>query len=260
LKIGSPDLLAQGRGAELQALIREAYRRIGLDVTFMELPTLRELEWADLGEVDGCLVRTTMVAERFPHLVRVRFPLLQHCLAACSLAEGADVQGPGDLQGLRVGACRGSLGTIGYLRQQGITPVLFNDSAAALRALGERRIDTAVGVRLLLKMAAQEQMLQVRYSPSLHKWNFYHWLNREHADLAPRLARVLREMYGDGDTARLLGRYAWMLRGMEIEDEVREPVRPRARPLAGASRGVSAGGEARRPFDQSAGLSQENPR
>ncbi|HKI80379.1 MAG TPA: hypothetical protein VKA04_01940, partial [Pseudodesulfovibrio sp.] len=78
--------------------------------------------------------------------------------------------------------------------------------------------------------------------------------------LAPRLARVLREMYGDGDTARLLGRYAWMLRGMEIEDEVRESVRPRARPLAGASRGVSTGGEARRPFDQSAGLSQEKTR
>ena len=221
LRIGIPELLAGGRGAETQKLIREAYRRLGLDVDFVELPTLRELEWADMGEIDGCLARTRKVAAGYPNLVRVRFPLFRHGVSACSLAEGPEIRGPGDLKGLRVGVCRGTLGSIEYLQRHGIEPVEFNDFGAAFTALRERRIDAAAGERVLLDMAAREQALSVRYSDPLLGWNFYHWVYRGHADLAPRLAEVLRAMYEEGVTARLLGEYAWMLDGMDVADAAR---------------------------------------
>jgi ABC-type nitrate/sulfonate/bicarbonate transport system substrate-binding protein len=233
LRIGTPALLAGGRGAETQAVLREAYRQLGLEVTFVDLPTLRELEWADLGEIDGCLARTTSVADGYPNLVRVRFPLFRHCLTACSLAEGVEIQGPNDLQGLRVGVGRGTLGSIGYLQRHGIEPVQFNDLDAALAALGEGRIDAVVGERVLMKMAARAQAIPVRYSRPLRGWNFYHWVYREHADLALRLAEVLRTMYEEGVTARLLGDYAWLLDGLDPGDEARAPIRP----VAGAPGG-----------------------
>lgn len=225
LRVSSPDLLAGAKGEEMRSLVREAYRRLGVDVTFVDLPTLRELEWTDLGEVDACLARTASVAKGYPNLVRVGFPLFHHSLVACGLARGPDIRGPADLRNLRVGASRGSLAALGYLLRLGLQPVVFNDFDAAFRALEEGRIDTAIGMRLLLQQATQAQAIPVRYSRPLADWNFYHWVNRGHADLAPRLAEVLRAMYEEGATARLLGEYAWMLDGLDTGKDASAPVR-----------------------------------
>lgn len=233
LRIGTPELMADGRGAETQAVIKEAYRRLGQEVKFVDLPTLREVEWADLGEIDGCLARTTMVAEGYPNLVRVRFPLFHHGLTACTRADGPEIREAADLQKLRVGVGRGALGTIDYLQRHGIKPVQFNDFDAALTALGEERVDAVAGERVLMEMAARAQAIPVRYSSPLRGWNFYHWVYREHAEMASRLAEVLRAMYEEGVTARLLGDYAWMLDGMDTGGEAGPPVRPVRKAAAG---------------------------
>ena len=67
------------------ALLREAYARLGVDMQVVVLPSRRALYLADRGELDGDLFRIATVAENYPNLRRVDYPLLEAGLYAVVL-------------------------------------------------------------------------------------------------------------------------------------------------------------------------------
>ncbi|AMK09705.1 substrate-binding periplasmic protein [Pseudodesulfovibrio indicus] len=219
LRVGMLDLLEQGGGAEAKSVVGEAYRRLGMAVVFVCLPSKRELECAAQGVTDASLVRTAAVSAEYPGLVRVPFPLFRYTLVAAYAREDLDVRGPSDLVALRVGVDRGSVGTMQFCRRNNISVCALKDLGQGMRMLREGRLDAVLEEQVLLEMAAKKAAVPLKCSLPLQRGYYYHWLNREHAGLAPRLACSLKSMYEDGTTARLLGGFSEMLKGLEVRDE-----------------------------------------
>lgn len=58
-----------------QALLNEAYRRLGIDAQFIEVPFGRSLIESNRGILDGELARVLLVTEHYPNLVAVPYIL-----------------------------------------------------------------------------------------------------------------------------------------------------------------------------------------
>ena len=63
-------------------ILETAYQRLDINMTTLVAPSRRALLMADTGNLDGDLFRIATVAEGYPNLVRVDFPLLKGKLHA----------------------------------------------------------------------------------------------------------------------------------------------------------------------------------
>jgi polar amino acid transport system substrate-binding protein len=68
--------------AVVAVLMREAYKRIGVELRLRELPMRRRLLLADNGGLDGDLARVAGVQQEAPQLLRVNVPVYQFSLKA----------------------------------------------------------------------------------------------------------------------------------------------------------------------------------
>ena len=217
-RIGMPCVTTECQLPPLGLVVGEAYRRLGRKAIFQPLPSLRELEYANVGITDGCLVRTPSVAKDYPELVQVPFPLLRNRIVACSVRDDVEVPNQEALRQYRVGILRGSI-LVGLIcKRVGLEPVVYNQVGNGLKMLQEGRIDMVLEEQILARIAAENLAMTLRYSQPLHHGYYYHWLHRRHAPLARELAATLREMSKDGTTRRLLGRFAEAMPDPDLED------------------------------------------
>ena len=207
LTIGKPCLNQQCSFPQLEEFFRQAYARLGKEVRFRSLPAIREIDSADSGETDGCLLRTELVGRRYPGLVMVPYPLLHSTMVACAVRDDVKVHTAADLVGYRVGISRGGVAPHLICQEVGVVPTLLNNLSSGLKMLGEGRLDVILEEEVLLRHAAGEANVTLHCSEPLLHGYFYHWLNRKHADLAPALAEAFRAMAADGSMRKILSDY-----------------------------------------------------
>ena len=218
LRIGRPCFLSRCDFFEVEEVLKEAYRRIGKEVSFVSLPPLRELDLADTGEIDGCLARLSSVTRPYENLTRVDYPILRYVVVACFVREDVVVNELEDLQRYRVGIL-GDLVVPELLCQRaGVVPMAYTKLASGLRMLEEGRIDLILEEKTLARIGAEALGMALRYSEPLYLGYAYHWLNDKHFTVAEELAGVLRQMAAEGTTRRLLGRYSGMVCCDDLED------------------------------------------
>ena len=56
-------------------ILTEAYKYLGIDLTFTTLPAQRALKLSESGEIDGETQRITVIEKSFPTLIRVPTPI-----------------------------------------------------------------------------------------------------------------------------------------------------------------------------------------
>ena len=217
-RIGSPCTAKGCVFSEVEALVREAYRRIGKRVAFTPLPVRRELQSARGGQTDASLIRVSVASSECADLVKVPFPVLRTEVSPITTNPGIRIEELEDLAHYKIGGLRGSVVVALLCERAGVLPDRINGLECGIRMLRAGRIDVFLEDRVMAAVAADKIDTRVSVGKSLYSGYFYHWVNKRHAALAPELARAFREMLADGTTKRLLGRYVDMLPSTEWDD------------------------------------------
>ncbi|XPS82302.1 conserved uncharacterized protein, related to ABC transporter [Desulfosarcina variabilis str. Montpellier] len=191
---------------EIEAILVEAYRRIGATVTFKCLPPKRDLVWANNDEIDACAIRAKVVLRNYPNLVEVPVPLLHYSLCAFTANPGITIHNGNDLRGHSVGVTIGKISDEVLLQRYGVNYQTFVSPISAVPLLLNGRLDVFVHDCLSCKSYLQQLQLENIASHPLYTGYAYHIINRKHENIIPKLSDAFTSMIQDGTMKRLAGR------------------------------------------------------
>ncbi|MCG8517866.1 MAG: hypothetical protein MI794_07735 [Pseudomonadales bacterium] len=187
-----------GSGLNLvqEPIIREAYRRLGIELKILQLPAERALQMASRGQVDGEVARLAVIREQYPSLVMVPEPLFMIENVVFSKDISFPVQGYQSLQPYQVVTLRGYKHFEERLTALQVDFSLLPTYEQIFQTIDKDRFQLALLTRLDgLKTLSELDVSGVfALEPPLEVVPAYHFLHRKHAHLVPRLTRVLREM------------------------------------------------------------------
>ena len=190
----------------VEAVLREAYGRIGYDIHVKRMSGPRALAESSSGAVDGELQRIWAVGAAYPSLVRVEPPIFTLHGVPFALEGAKPVAGPNDLKGRRVGVQLGIKYAEKLVEEHQLDAVSVVDGEHLMRMLRQGRIDVVVTNRLnglqFIRRAGVEGVVEV--GPPLVSLDLYHYLHERHAQLVPPLGETLKEMRIDGVIERIM--------------------------------------------------------
>lgn len=215
----APHSRPDGTGYE-DRIVAEAFRRIGVLVRLVQLPSERALQNANNGIDDGNFPRIAGLSDAYPNLVMVPEAMSTFPCAAFTRDPDLQVATWADLRGRQVAYVYGwKLVERNIAGVEHIQTVRDQEALFALLDKGRAEIvlaDLHTGREIIRRNGYTGVRALV---PPLASPLMYIYLHKRHADLVPRLAKALREMKSDGSLERLT--------------RAGLAARPEARPLAG---------------------------
>ena len=184
-----------------EGVLREAYRRIGITIEVQRLAGDVALGRSAAGEVDGDILRVDGISESFPDLVQVPIPVTYIEVAVYARDSVIRALDWRDLEGLRVATVRGLMAlerSVGDLRVR-----LVDTFAELYPLLGSGQVDAIVAPVDQTELAMARGTRRLVRGDLLGTFLLYHYLNRRHAALVPRIEPVLKSMLLDGTMARI---------------------------------------------------------
>jgi len=193
-------------GSGFQDLImKEAFRRIGVAVRIVQLPSERSLLNADAGIDDGVFVRVEGLSTLYPHLLMVPEPISAFEFAVFTRNPRLAVRDWQSLKPYHVGIITGwkilEKNIVGTRSLE-----MANNDESLFRLLQSSRVDLVVFDRLQGRAYLQKHNLRsVRIlTPLLAKKDMFLYLHERHRGLIPPLTKALREMKADGSYQKLI--------------------------------------------------------
>lgn len=200
----SPPLSEPDQTGMLDQVISEAFRRIGVTVSFRQLPSERALVMADNGQVDGDANRISGLQADYPNLLQVPEPNMTYAFTAFALRPDVEVHGWSDLKKYTVGYIIGWKFYDEHVFAASTVKVATPENLFTLLRAG--RVDVALYYRLGgLYYGRKLGLINLRVlEPPLATRTMYIYLNNRHANLVPRLTEMLRGMKRDGSYQRIV--------------------------------------------------------
>ncbi len=186
-------------------IIKEAFRRIGVAVRIVQLPSERSLLNADAGIDDGVFVRVEGLSSRYPHLQMVPESISAFEFAVFTRNPRLAVRDWQSLKPYHVGIITGwkileakIVGTRSL--------VMANNDESLFQLLLSDRVDLVVFDRVQGRAYLQKRNIRsVRIlTPLLAKKDMFLYLHERHRGLIPPLTKALREMKADGSYQKLI--------------------------------------------------------
>ena len=183
------------------AVVKEAYRRLGIPVEIKWLQGKTALELSNSGRLDGEVQRIDGLDRRFEHLVQIPVPVNFLEGVAFSKKQDFPVQGWFSLRPYRIGIVRGIL-----FAEQGTRGMRVTAAGSYKELIGllyRLDIDVAVMPRINGQFAIRQTNLKtVRELPGVLEPLFlYHYLHKKNAHLVPKVE--LKRMLLDGTIQRI---------------------------------------------------------
>ena len=195
------------KATELENLLEDAYGRIGVAVEFVYLPGLRDLDKTNHGELDGSGLRTDIVVEKYPNIIKVPVPIFTTSLIAVTTNGNLKIDELKDLNGLLTGVLRGDLIANSIASENNADLHRLDYLNAGLKMLMEGRLDVLFAAKSMVRIHLDRfPDAEFVMSNDLYKINVYHVVSNKHADLVPLLARSFREMIEEGSMKTYLER------------------------------------------------------
>lgn len=188
-------------------ILETAYQRLDIDITTLVAPSRRALLMADTGNLDGDLFRIETVAEGYPNLVRVDFPLLKGKLHA--VVRNREIQQLPESRTndpIKVAIRRGEIIAENTARELGMEPIHAESYEQVRTLLEMRRVDLAFvsSIEGITPLANTDwHHLHILPEP-VATFTLHHYLNRRHAGLAGDLAEVLAQLEQEGVRSQIL--------------------------------------------------------
>jgi len=193
-----------GTGFE-DRIVAEAFRRIGVEVKLIILPSERCLQNANAGIDDGNYTRIAgLPLAQYPNLIMVPEPVSELIFTVFTRSPDFNAATWADLQGRQVGAVTGwKIVEMNLKNGQHLQRV--RDEEATFALLDKGRVEAIVGGlytgREIIRTHGYQGMRAL--SPPLATEPMYLYLNKRHAALVPKLAEALRSMRRDGTQQRI---------------------------------------------------------
>src|SRR5574343_756143 len=190
----------------LELLSREAFHRAGLQLKLVSNPSERSLFMANQGEVDGEGLRVAGLGTQYPNLIQVPERFIGISFVAFSKDAMINLDQSWDsLKPYRVAFITGwKMFEANASCARSVTKV--DKPEQMFRMLDGGRVDLALYTRAdgisLLRSLALSSIAPI--SPSLKDVDMYLYLNKKHEALAPRIAKTLREMKGEGTYNKIM--------------------------------------------------------
>ncbi len=189
-------------------VMREAYRRIGLDVKFSDLPAARSLAVANSGRVDGELYRIKDVHLKYKNLVMIPVPIGIMEGVAITTNPKISLHGWDSLAPYRV--CIRNGVKFAEAGTKEIQVDVSNTNEHLFYNLGLNRCDIIILARLTSIKLAQNfetEMKRPVYYHVIQTYPLFHYLHKKNKQLVPELTKTLEEMQTDGTIANIRASY-----------------------------------------------------
>jgi polar amino acid transport system substrate-binding protein len=198
-----PHSRPDGSGFE-DRIVAEAFRRVGLAVKLVMLPSERSLQNANQGIDDGVYVRVPGLERIYPNLVMVAEPVSEFIFTAFTRDPALKARAWDDLRERQVAIVAGwkivERNLAGAPRLQAV-----RDEEALFALLDKDRAEVVVA-----GLHAGREIIRTRgyhgvrtLQPPLAMVPMHLYLHKRHAELVPRLNATLRDMRRDGTIARM---------------------------------------------------------
>ena len=183
-------------------IVREAYRRLGINAVEDSVPGARSVEELNDGKVFGDVMHFKGLENSYPNVIRVPVPVIY--FEAVAFTDGRDlpITDWASAAGYRVCIRRGikaiEAATVGMKNFQ-----VVNEYGSIFAMLKAGHCDIAI--------LPYHAWLEVRHlnvtglrslEPPLQTWPLYHYVNKSHAEIVPALKNVLLDMQKSGALAR----------------------------------------------------------
>ncbi len=181
-----------------EAVLREAYRSNGQDITAKILPGERALASSNTGQVDGEMMRVEGIDKQYQNLLRV--PVAINYLQATAFVKDATIKVTRweELQPYTIAIERG----IKFAEQgtRGMRVVSLTTYEQAFQMLNSGRVDVVIATRIGGADAVRDMGLSgiSVLTPPLQKIPLYHYLHKSHASLIPSITSTLTIMEREG--------------------------------------------------------------
>jgi len=186
--------------------LAEAYAKLGMAIEYVEMPRQRSLVEANQGRIDGELARIDSIGGEYKNLVRVDFPLYSFDIVLvadrrdCGVCNFSQIENLAFINGVRL--------VEDFLQQnsRGKAIAEANNIKQLLSLLENKRVEAAIMTDFEYQesgLADNRHYIKVPLERSLS----YHYLHKNHADLADDLAAILEQMHDSGRIDALLQKH-----------------------------------------------------
>lgn len=194
-------------------VMEEAFGRLQIPLLFQELSAERSLQLVSSGMDDAeCCRIPNAIRDDYPDLLSVPVSFYAATFSAFSKDPSLQIKGWQDLKTYNVGVVTGwKILVDGVARVDPVGYTRVDTSKALFEMLALDRIDIAtLGTRSGLKAIRELGLEGIHVlKPPLAEKKLYMQLHERHADLLPKITRVLQEMEDDGTMARLRSEVVW---------------------------------------------------
>lgn len=192
-------------GNYVKELLDEAYKQLGYEVNYLNVPGARELSLTEKSVLSGVLARDIVIEETSPTLIKVDVSLFSYQVL---LITNSNVCGTCSLDKIHVIAFpRGGKIYEKFLHDlpEHIDKIAIGGTTSLVQMLNKNRIDgfitsdTNINVNILKKPNLTAQTLEVRYD--------YHYLSPQALHLKKPLEMKLKQLKAGGQMAKLKAKY-----------------------------------------------------
>jgi len=175
------------------SLLEEAYSQLRIEINWMDIPLKRSMIMVDSGELDAELFRIEAAMVDLHNVLKIDVPIGTYRIFAYSL-EANHFSDISDLNGKTVANVRGSkIGHVIESRYQ-MENIEVNDILSVFKMVSSGRVDYVIySERVTDDILSQSTAFgNIRKVPVLlFEVPAYHYINKRHAALVPKLERVL---------------------------------------------------------------------
>jgi polar amino acid transport system substrate-binding protein len=177
-------------------ILTEAYHQIGFSISLEKLPAIRSGYYVEDGSADGLLARSLGVKEQHPDLIMISVPVAYDVISVYTKMD-IKVEGWESLLPYNIGYVAGSK-TIEQ-KTQGMKVEGVRSETQGLIKLDLGRSDVFIGLTGAQCVINKLNLSDIKsLDPPLETVILFHFLNKEHSELAKKLELILRNMKSTG--------------------------------------------------------------
>ena len=179
----------------MQKVVKEVYKRLNIEIEFKRVHATRSLIMANSGKADAELIRTKMIEKKFKDLIRVNFPIDKIRFRALSLNPQISDVTINELMNKPLAFKRGFLVLEKIFKNNKLVNRITN-SEQIYKMLLTKRVDFGI----VLTRASHRPVMKDAYkkiriiNTNIPDVNLYHYVNRKHKRLVPKMLEVLKKM------------------------------------------------------------------
>jgi len=193
----SPDTVVSG------VILKEAYHRLGIEISIQSFSGTEALRRANAGEVDGEVCRIDGASKQFTNLVQLTVPVNYVQGAVFSRNPDLHLVGWHSLRPYRIGRVRGVL--FAEKGTRGMETVVAEDYDELVALLDKGEVDVVVAPYVNGRFAIVHHPHgdEMKLNGILESYLLYHYLHKKHENLAPAVGKVLKSMVKDGTVTEM---------------------------------------------------------